>query len=236
MKLVANMMMYNDVELLPEVIPQLHAFCDYLVIQDNGSTDGSYQIAKRLSAKGDIVYQYPQSNPPNAAESRNKMLQMTKEGEWVLKWDTDELPSDDMVNNLCKFIEDHPEINGYSVPCYHIMKQPRLVLPMEMGYGHLCLFRKFNDTFWRNPVHQEIVTKGPHASIHPESGMVILHFSYFMEERLKKKAAYYASRPDSGFTDARQLTDRLNLQPQQLPRHIKYHADDEWLETIRRTP
>jgi glycosyltransferase involved in cell wall biosynthesis len=234
-KLVINMIVHNDAIYLPVVVPALQLFADRIIFVDQGSTDSSVELIQATLRPHDYVH-YNHENILDLSVSRNKMLEYCNDGDWILKWDSDELPSDQMIESLNRFISKHDEV-GWSVPCYHIMKEPRQCLPIEYGFGHLCLFKKTLQVRWLEPIHTYVAGIAANISSIPlESGISIIHFSYYAEKRFKKKAMLYAQIPGSGFTSPQDLIRRLELQPLSLPPFVTYTAAPEWLEKLRNAP
>ena len=234
--IVVNMMTYNDAVYIPTVIPQLQLFADRLIVQDNGSDDATRIMTSSILRDQDVHILHNQGDQPDYAELRNNMLGFVQDGEWVLKWDSDELPSIALIERLKNFLEDNPKQDGWTIPCYHIMKDPHECLPIEVGFGHMCLFRKQPWTTYRGSVHEQVVMQGAVGSISPASGIAIIHFSYFAERRFREKAKSYASLPGSGYKDARQLTSRLAMKTVPLPSHVLYDASPYWLEQLKEAP
>jgi len=235
MKLYANMMIYNDLPFLDYVTGRLLTFCDNLVVMDNGSTDGSREWVARVRSHARIApILNQQTAPPHYADLRNCMLRYVPDGAWVLKLDPDELPSDAMAQDLRGFLEaDQNHHNGWKVPLYHIFKGRNTCLPVDFETFHLRLFRKMAHTKWQGAVHEQPTVPKPRGRVSLASGIAIVHFSYFAEARLRRKALHYSTISGSGFRNPTRLTDRLNLEPTPLPEQVTYQARDAWLERIR---
>lgn len=233
-QLYANIMVYNELPFLDLMFEQMQTFCDHIVLMDNGSTDGSREWVEE---HGGILNQ--QTDPPHYGNLRNRMLEVVPEDAWMLAWSPDELPSDAMMRDLRGIVEEYQgRRSGWRIPHYHIFKSPRTCLPIDSGNSGLQLFQKTAGITWQRSVHER-PTKGPHpyGFIGPDSGIALIHFSYFAEARLRRKALHYASIHHSGFFDnPTRLTDRLDLEPIPLPEHITYQASDDWLEKIRAMP
>ena len=229
MKIYANVMIHDELPFLDYMRERLLTFCDHLVLMDNGSTDGSREWVVQ---HGGILNQ--QGDPPHYSNLRNRMLEAVPDGAWVLKWDPDELPSDSMVGDLRNTLEANREHVGWHIPIWHLMKSRHTCLPMEIGFAHLRLFRKVPGVEWRGAVHEQPVVPGPCSRFSAESGIAVIHLSYFAEDRLEKKAKHYAGINSSGFTNPSHLTSRLGLPPFPLPDHVTFQASDDWLERIKR--
>jgi len=235
MKLVANVIVHNEAIYLPVIIPSLQMFADRIIFVDQASTDNSVELIQaNLRPQDKILYNY--DNILDLSISRNKMMEYCNDGDWIFKWDADELPSDQMIDGLHDLISKRDEV-GWGVPCYHIMKEPNQCLPIEFGFHHMCLYKKTSKTVWMDAVHSHIEgIEGPTGNIPVDTGISIIHFSYFAEKRFRKKAEFYAKLPGSGFTNPMHLIQRLSLTPMTLPSYVSYRAPTEWLEKLRTAP
>lgn len=233
MKLYANMMVYNELPFLDYVTERLLAFCDHLVVMDNGSTDGSREWLDQPRERVTGLF-YQQASPPNHAVMLNHMLESIPDDAWVIKWDPDELPSDALAQDLRGFLEVRGgAYRGWRVPMFHLMGSRSTCMPLGTGYQQTRLFWKTADTRFEGETHEH-VTGLKWGRISVDSGMAIIHLSYFSEGRLGRKALHYASVHSSGFFgDPGRLTDRLDLPTIPLPDHITFQASDEWLATIK---
>lgn len=239
MKLYAIMMSYGELPFLKFVIERLLTFCDHLVVMDNGSVDGSREWLLRLRDKRVKLILNQQTNPPHYGRLCNLMLKHVPNGAWALKWDPDQLPSDNMVSDLRGVIEDgedsfaeEPPV-AWGVPIYHLMKSRYTCLPREYGTTHPYLFKKLPGVMYRGHIHERIQTSGPHGVIDPESGIAVIHLGHLAEARLRRKAIHYASIEGSSFKTPEDLTSSLDLEVLPLPAFVSFRADDTWLESIR---
>lgn len=82
----------NAIDVIEDCLASV-AFCDEIIVVDNGSTDTTNDIAKKFHAK--IV----KANMTSFAALRNVGLQQAK-GEWVLYIDTDERISKSLEENI----------------------------------------------------------------------------------------------------------------------------------------
>lgn len=235
MKLYANMMIYNELPFLDHIFEQLLRFCDHVVAMDNGSTDGSREWLKCQRPRVTSLFNQ-QADPPNHAIMLNHMLRLIPNDAWVIKWDPDELPSDMMVQHLRNFlVVNGKRHQGWRVPVFNLMESRFTCMPLAFGYQQTRLFRKVSDTRFEGETHEHVTLKSGWGRISVDSGMAIVHFSYFSRDRLTRKADHYAEIPSSGFLhNWKALVDRLDLPTVPLPRHITYQASDEWLATIRK--
>ena len=231
-KIIVNMITHEDAIYMPVVIPALHKFADQVIVTDNGSLDrtvGLLQSQLRLTDK--IIYN--PNNNTNLGEVRNKMIEMVDEGDWVFKWDSDELPSDQMISSLRLFLDSHDEV-GWGVPCYHIHQEPQHALSFEFGFHHMCLFKKTSQTRYQGAVHSVVVgTAGKVSNIPLDTGISIIHFSYWARRRFREKAVFYTTQEGSGFTTPNDLLQRLDWPSEHLPSSVTYSAPAAWMEKLR---
>lgn len=233
-QIYANMMVYNELPFLAHVVEVLLSFCDHIVLMDNGSTDGSREWVERSRDRVTSVLNQ-QEDPPHYSNLRNKMLEFVPDGDWVLKWDPDELPSNGMVNNLRAFLEaDQGQHTGWAVPIYHLVKGRATCLEIEYGHPLLIVFLKAAGVQYCGAIHEQPTLCGPRGTIEASSDIAFIHLSHLAEARFRRKAAYYARVNPTRFPTAERLTRRLSLPTQPLPDHITFPASDAWLEEIRK--
>lgn len=234
MKLYATMMVYNEFPFLDYVSERILSFCNYIVIMDNGSTDGSREWLKQPHERVIPIFNQ-QAVPPNYSTLRNRMIDLVPDNAWIFSWDPDELPSDNMVRDLRCFLEvDQGRHVGWKIPIYHLMKSRTTCLPIDSGCCHLFLFKKTADIKYHNAIHEQVSLNGPCGTINPSTGIAIIHLSYFVEARLRRKALHYAGIANSKFTNQpEKLINRLNLPTIPLPNHITFQASGDWLEEIK---
>lgn len=228
-KLIVNMMCYNELYFLETCIKQLLEFCDGIIILDNGSTDGSVEYLEQIADQRITVIFDKQPIPMDYSLQRNKMLAVTPDDSWVLKWDPDELPSITMKKEIREYLDDIH--SGWTVPIYHMMGDRHHCLAIEVGFGHLRLFKKNANTKFYGHIHEQVSIGDPYGGIHPESDIGVVHLSYYLPNRLHKKAVAYSKIEGSGFLNAKDLTSRLRSRP--VPFNLEVDVSDEWLDNIR---
>lgn len=233
-RLVGNMMFKNEQLFLPTVIPMLQQMCDRVILMDNGSEDDSYQIAQSLLRKEDVLIQTFQTIPPNFSLLRNAMLEHVFDGEWVLKWDADETPTNKMLG-IKKYISKYGKKYGLiAVPIYH-MRTPKQALGVEYGYAHMRLFIKGEKTQFVGNVHEQIKhVAGAGYTLPVSLGMAVIHWSYYCDDRLRRKEREYAKVPNSGHR-AGTLTRNWKTGLLDLPPNMEYTVPIGWLESIKKS-
>jgi len=117
LKIVGMIPVYNEVDIISEVIDNLLSQQIELVVLDNGSTDGSYEICKKYAEKGLIELEQFKS-PKFDWHMILRMLYdmaLKKNPDWVLRADQDELLESGIKNlNLREAITKEDE-NGFNL-------------------------------------------------------------------------------------------------------------------------
>ena len=232
--LVANMMVYNEKQFLPLVTDLLLRFCDHVIVQDNGSTDGSREwIANRDQIQAIMTQQ---TDPLHYAQLRNSMLDHVPDGSWVLKWDPDEIPSQGMLDGFRSFLEratsDDPKVDSVLVPIYHLLRSCDECMTKDFGKLHLRAFRKTPATKFVNRVHERIVgTKFP-KSAEEEKGIAFLHLNLLAVRRIKRKDRHYAKVDPRNFPSVGCLLEKLKRPTMPLPEHVELPVDRIVIESL----
>lgn len=237
MELYATMMVYNERIYLSPLMDKLLTFCDGLVVMDNGSRDGGREFIADQACMNDGrvtgVLNW-QGDPLDYSFERNKLLAFVPDGAWVLQWDADEWPSDGLAEGIRAFLEeDNDAHTGWTLPIFHLMHDPQTVLGFEVGFGKLRLYRKEPHVRYNGAIHEQVFLGDPWGGIGPQSGMAVVHFSYFATNRFRRKAMHYASIPGSGFLSPEDLLCRLNWPTVPLPPQVTYTIDHDHLKDIR---
>ena len=230
--LVANMMMRpSDMPYLEAVIPALHSMCNRIVLMYNGPHYDYYeQVAEMLNEEDTLIKNFQRDIDYGAY--RDIMLQHVNVGEWVLKWDPDELPTAAacLVKDLISD-ELQKKYTTIGVPIYHLVKDNR-ALAIEFGYSHMRIFKKQPATQWAGKVHEQIRNPGAVYILPKKYGMGVIHFSYYSPERLRRKEKHYATVPGSGHGPG-SLFKNIKAGLRDLPPNMVFSTPDGWLEKIK---
>ncbi len=101
-------------------------FSDELIVVDNGSTDKTSLISKRLGAK---VFEYKKmASEGHFAEMRNFAVSKAKE-DWILFVDADESVPLELQNEIMEKIREENSLSAYAIPRRNIL----LGHPMRWG-------------------------------------------------------------------------------------------------------
>jgi len=117
LKIVGMIPVYNEADIISEVIDDLLDQDIELVVLDNGSTDGSYEICKKYADNGRIELHQLRTNKFDLPLILRMLYDMAlkKNPDWVLRCDQDELLESGIKNlNLREAITKEEE-NGFNL-------------------------------------------------------------------------------------------------------------------------
>jgi len=198
-QLICLIQIRNESAHLPEVLTHISGICDGIILLDDGSTDGSYELA--VADKLLLKVQKTYTGHFNDLENRNLLLELAYlfQSEWFLFLDADERfafqrPALDKILQI-------KEIDTVSFRLVHIWDkkhQYRKDLPEGRG-GILRRYRLFrNKGFMQISANRELhfcVTPFRQESYH--SSLLLLHYG-LMEAAIRKtkKNLYLSQDPD----------------------------------------
>lgn len=164
-KLSAIVLAKNQEEMIVDCLESL-TFCDEIVVIDNGSTDRTVEIAKKMKAR---VVAFTSDD---FSSLRNKGLEEIK-GEWVLYVDTDERVSPTLRKSIESAVVriEEKEIGGYKLQrknFYYGNHEWPFVEKLER------LFRKDALKGWQGKLHESPQVRG---EIEELDGF-LLHYSH----------------------------------------------------------
>jgi glycosyltransferase involved in cell wall biosynthesis len=144
----------NDEEKIKECLESL-GFAGEIIVIDNGSSDKSFDIARKFTDK---VYSLPKVG---FSELRNEGLNKAS-GKWVLYVDTDERVTPGLRQELEKIIDnkDGMHYEAYAIP------RKNIIFGKEMKHGGLYpdyvkrLYLKSSLKKWEGDLHEEPVYEG----------------------------------------------------------------------------
>lgn len=127
--ITGGMIVKNEITLMRGAIETLHEFCDEVIVVDNGSTDGSGELARELGCQ--VI-----SAPDLVYDNARELYLKTAKGEWIFSLDADERMSPEACRLVTSVIScTASDVVAYSVPLFHYnghgrwayLRVPRLI-------------------------------------------------------------------------------------------------------------
>jgi glycosyltransferase involved in cell wall biosynthesis len=182
MRLSAIVITRNESANISDCLLSLH-FADEVIVLDNGSTDGTADIARRLGAQVAATDDWPGFGP-----QKNRVLDLAS-GEWVLSIDADERVTPELCEEIKATISGSSTINAFSFPrrssyCGQYM--------LHSGWNPdmvVRLFRRGTAKFSDDLVHERLMVNGPVGQLKSR----LLHQSFPDFESVLDKVNRYSS-------------------------------------------
>ncbi len=194
----------NCRKLLLETLESVRGIADEIIISDEGSTDGTVELAKKYGAR---VYD---DRDTNLGKRKGRLLSKAS-SPWVLMLDSDERVSKELAQEILTLKKSKRlPYHGYRLPYQnHVFGSP--VFHGGESYGKIRLFQKKFGKVSQNPVHEEILVQGKIGSFTEK----ILHHSYRNPWQLITKFTKYA------WISARMLRDKERKTGSPIPPSLK---------------
>jgi len=94
MKIFGICLIKNEADIIAETLEYAVSWCDHIIVDDNGSEDGTWEIVQELAAKHPQIIPWRQKRQPYhdklRAEAFNEFRHLSKAGDWWTKLDSDE--------------------------------------------------------------------------------------------------------------------------------------------------
>lgn len=158
-------------------------WCNEVVVVDNGSCDGTVEIARDVGAKVQIVEDWP-----GFGRQKNFALDLAK-GEWIFSIDADERVTPQLAAEIRRVIALPDALNAYSMPrlssyCGQFMRHGGWYPDRVVR-----LFRRGTARFSDDVVHERLLTTGPVGRLHNP----LIHYSYRSLDDVLEKMNRYSS-------------------------------------------
>lgn len=176
----------NSEKYLPKILEQVKKVADEIVLLDSGSTDDTYSIGKTYGCK--ILYR----SFDNYRDQRAFAQQKCKY-DWVLFFDSDEIPTDLLIEKLLKL-----KAGGFKSDCYEVRRE-WYVLGKKV---HVCYpvispdypVRLLNRQIVKFDERSAVVHETPHGQRTTERLHEPLeHFTFSTPWEMESKLQYYSS-------------------------------------------
>ncbi len=169
----------NEEDRLPKTLEAVKDLADEIVVVDSGSTDRTVEIAKSFGAK---VFIEPWRG---YGPQKNSALKKCK-GEWVLFLDADEVPDEDLKEEIKKAVK-NPKAEGYMLR----RKAVYLGKPLRFVWGKeylLRLVRRSANPQWEGKIHEKLLVEGRVKKL--KKGWLYHHTYRSVVEHFQKSVRY----------------------------------------------
>jgi glycosyltransferase involved in cell wall biosynthesis len=146
---------YNEGKNIKECIESIEDLADEIIVVDNSSTDGTYEIAEKSGAKV-----FKQENDPRKIDLQKNFGFSKAKGDWILSLDADERVDNKLAQEIKKVLSHDPNVSGYNIPRKNIIFKKWIRNSIWWPDYQLRLFKKGKGKFVRATVHQPINVKG----------------------------------------------------------------------------
>ena len=171
----------NGAETIEKVLNSLITFND-VVLYDNGSTDGTQNIASNFKNVNLIKGEFLGFGP-----TKNKAASYSKHN-WILSLDADEVVSDEMLKNIQTINLNESKV--YEIRRFNYYNNKRI---NYCGWGEeriVRLYDKSITSFNNNIVHEKILSNGLSVAIIDGE---LRHYPYNSMNQFIQKADYYST-------------------------------------------
>ncbi|MDB5847816.1 MAG: biosynthesis protein [Rhodoferax sp.] len=184
MRLSIALITFNEVSRLPACLASV-AFADEVVVVDNGSTDGTVELARLFGAR---VLQTP--DWPGFGPQKNRAVDLAS-GEWVLSIDADEQVTPELRTQILAAIA---AADASGCVAYSISRRSSYCGQYMRHSGWypdrvLRLFRRGHARFSDHAVHESLHADGPVGQLEGD----LLHQSFADFESVLDKVNRYST-------------------------------------------
>jgi hypothetical protein len=216
-KLIAFIQIHNEHKKgnLERVLNHLSKFCNDIVIYDDGSTDGSYEIALKYTSN---IIRSDVNDFENEIEHKQQLLDLalSLNPDWIVWLDADEVFDRDgelyAIRNLCRYGESK-KIDGFSFQEFNLWKSSS-EYRVDENWHKLWQIR-----LWKNNGELRFEKQtGLHKKIHPngmkkicKSDVKIIHFGFSDKDKIDDKYQMYKKHGQTGWMLER-IKDEKNVE------------------------
>jgi len=166
-KLSVIIIAYNEADRIEECLSSVAGWADEIVLFDNGSTDGTIEIAKKYTDKVFVT------DWPGYGKQKQRALEQAQY-DWVLSLDADEKLTPELRSEIDIALSSESKNVAYKIPLALILYNKRLDFGLYTR-DHLRLFKREGARFTDATVHESIVTPKGNVGLLQER---FLHHSY----------------------------------------------------------
>lgn len=166
-KLSVTVIAYNEVDRLGDCLASVKDWADEIIVFDNGSTDGTIELAKQYTDKVFVT------DWPGFGKQKQRALDKTQY-EWILSIDADERLTPSLRAEIDRTLSDNPEEVAFRIPWAVTIYNKRLDFGRS-GRAPLRLFRKQGAKFSEATVHEKVLLpEGKVGMLHER----LLHYTH----------------------------------------------------------
>lgn len=213
---------YNSPRYLPQILQKVKSVADEIIIIDSGSTDNTLLIAESFPCK---IIRHPLKN---FREQRTFALNQCAH-EWVLSFDSDEIPSNELITDLLNLKQ-----NGFTHEAYCICrkwnvlgKDVNVMFPIVSPDYPIRLFNKTTTGFDGRSTQLHETAHGYKSLGKIDAPM--FHFTFETKDVLEAKLHRYASIGALDLLEQKRSTSIFKLLLSPVAAFIKwYFAKGGW--------
>ena len=137
--------LYNKVEYVAKSLGSIlrQSFSDYeVIVMDDGSTDGSYEVAMELARTAGPKFRVCHQENAGVSTARNNAANMAA-GDYLCFLDADDWWAPDYLNKMDEFIDGFPDAGIYGTAYYYVkngLEQVRVDIPT----GYFNYFKEYS--------------------------------------------------------------------------------------------
>ena len=166
-KLSVILIAYNEADRIDACLSSVAGWADEIIVFDNGSTDGTIDIAKKYTDKVFVT------DWPGYGKQKQRALEKARYN-WVFSIDADEQMTAALKNEIDKKLSSNPAETGFSVP-WQVMIYNKRIDFGHNGRAPLRLFRRDLAKFSEVAVHEKVILSSGHVELLNER---LLHFTH----------------------------------------------------------
>lgn len=216
--IVASILCHNDIIYLEHMIPKLQGVCDKIIVVDDMSTDGTDEYLKGITNLTHIKNKFEF----DFATQRNISLNYVSLGDWVIRIDSDELPTSPLLSGLRDVAEDLDSVNADRAftKIYNLTSESKV--KDEVGV-ELRLFKYVPGCKWEDKTHERLTGSWPGMCAYLPKEYGLVHFKFWDKNKVNETNRAYV---DNGIYDKYHWEFRKNSADINLPSFVDYEISD----------
>ena len=217
--IVASILCHNDKIYLENMIPKLLPAFDRIIIVDDMSTDGTDEYLKGIPNLVHIKHKFEF----DFATQRNVSLDHVSLGDWVLRIDSDELPTTTLLSGLKEAVEDLEslDVDRAFTKIYNLTNESSI--KDEVGI-EIRLFKYVPGCKWEDKTHERLTGTWPGICAYLPDEYGLVHFKFWDKNKVNETNSVYV---DNGIYDKYHWDCRKNSANINLPYFVDYEISKD---------